>query len=120
MVTDDSIHTHGLSECGGIWRWDFVFRCVAAEGLPLFVCEEDGARQVRGFAAKHGQMKDTPSDNHIDAETGSQTIGGAQLTILYPAAAFERAMIDLDAPTFGVPLHPLLGVLEGGDLDGGH
>src|SRR6059036_525630 len=115
-----SSHAHGLTECGRLLRWDFVFRCVAAEGLPLVVCKEDSARQVGGLPAKHGQMINTPSDNHIDAEAGGQAMGGAQLTILYPAAAFERAVIDLDAPTLGVPLHALLGVLKGGGLDSGH
>ena len=119
IPADDSNHAHGLTECGRLFRWDFVFRCVAAEGLPLFVCEEDDARQVGRLPAEHGQMINTPSDNHIDAEASRQTIGGAQLTILYPAAAFERAMIDLDAPSFGIPLHTLMSVLEGGDLDGG-
>ena len=36
MAADDSDHAHGLAECGRLWRRDFVFRCVAAEGLPLF------------------------------------------------------------------------------------
>src|SRR5712691_6431084 len=117
MAAEDSDHAHGLTERGWLFRWDFVFRCVAAKGLPLVICKEDCARQVGCLPAKHGQMINTPSDNHIDAETGCQTIGGAQLTILYPAATFEGAMIDLDAPTLGVPLHALLGVLEGGSLD---
>src|SRR6266852_5146200 len=115
MAADESDHSHGLTERGRLFGWDLVFRSVAGEGFPFFVCEEGSARQVWGLATKHGQMIDTPSDNHIDAEAGGQTIGGAQLTILYPAAAFERPMIDLDAPSLGVPLHALLSVLEGGD-----
>ena len=71
------------------------------------------------FAPQFGQMQDAPGDHHVDREARFDAIGAAQLPGLDLTAAFERAVIDLDAPTRGIPGDLLGRLLEALDCTGG-
>ena len=76
VAADSSHHGRRLTECRRLLGWDRVFGDVNTQSLPLFIFEEERARRVGRLAAEHRQVKDPPSDYHIDAQTSLQMIGG--------------------------------------------
>jgi len=76
---------------------------VSAEGLPFSFFEENRAAYVGSFTAQFDQVKDAPGDDHVHRQTGFDATGAAELAFFNFAAAFQRAMVDLDSPPAGIP-----------------
>ena len=73
------------------------------QSFPFCVIEENGAGKIRRFATEFSQVENTPGNDHIQGETRFDAIGIGELAILNLAAAFDHAVVDLNAPALGVP-----------------
>ena len=108
-------HAHIFMRCGGRPIDDGPLENKTGQRLPVVLFTKDGARNVGNFTAEFGHVMDAPSYNHIDSETSFDGIGISELTFFDLAATLEGLVIDLDAPTFGIPSEFLSRVVERGD-----
>src|SRR5438445_3858845 len=108
-------HADRFPQGGRLGRWDGVFGDVRVQRFPLGLLEKDRAWNVGDFAAELGQVVDAPGHHHVDGQARFNAVGVAQLALFDPTAALEGAMIDLNAPPFGVPVQPFGGFREAGD-----
>ena len=90
-----------------------------SQGLPLGFLKEDAAGYIRHFTAQLGQMQNPPGNHHIYGQTGFDAIGMPELPLFDLAAAFQGAVVDLDAPAQRIPLQSFQRLFKGGDLGGG-
>lgn len=92
---------------------------VAAEGLPLGLGAEEGARDLGHLQPHFDQDHHPPGDHQVQGQAGLQAEGIGQAAVLEATAAFENAVKDLNLPARGIPLESFAGVLPGRGLDGG-
>src|SRR5438552_16598543 len=118
-ATQNSNHAHGLLQGGRLVRRDRCFRDMRVKRFPLEFFEEHRAGNIRDFASEFGQMKDAPSDDHIDGQTGFDAVSSAQLTFFDLATACEGSVIDLDTPAQTVPVNLLDGARSAVDIASG-
>src|SRR6266403_5059359 len=115
-ATEASYHADGFSKCGRLIRRFWILSDQTIQGFPLGFLKENRARHIRGLASELGQVKDTPSHDHVDSQARLNAIGIPQLALFDLATAFQRAVIDFNAPAFGIPaklLHGLIKVFNG-------
>ena len=106
---------HDLGNTRGLGRWFGDAGGMGVESLPLWVGQGSCARGVRFMAGQMGQPMQTPGNDHIECETGEQTVGIFQATVLDTAAGFENLVPDFNLPALTVPadaLQCLLGLLH--------
>ncbi len=60
-------------------------------------------------------MVHAPSDDHVDRQTRFNTDGGAELAFFNLAAALQSAVINLDTPSFRIPVELFDRIIEGLD-----
>src|SRR5688572_629038 len=114
-AAEASYHADGFSERRWLIRRFWILSDKTIQGFPLGLFKENRARHIGSLASELGQMKDTPSHYHVDGQTGFDAIGAAQLALFDLTTAFQRAVIDFNAPAFGIPpklLHSLIKVLD--------
>jgi len=92
---------------------------ITTKGLPFDIREKCRARDIRRLTSEHRQMINSPRHHHVDSEARLQPVRVAQLPILDTAAALQRPMVQLDAPTSGIPLHSLGSIGEIANLGRG-
>src|SRR5881296_3557450 len=76
---------------------------MSAEGLPFGFFEKDRAWNIWSFTTQFDQVEDAPSNDHIHSQTSFDAAGAAQLTFFDLAATLQRAMVNFDPPTAGIP-----------------
>src|SRR5207245_8774338 len=83
--------------------------------LPFIVFTKDCAWNVGDFAAEFRHVVDAPSHNHIDGKTSFNGVGIAKLSLFDLATALQGLVINLNAPSLGVPSEFLDSVFESAD-----
>src|SRR3954466_7775963 len=119
MAAHSAKHSYRLSGGRRPFRRYRVLAGVNAQSLPFFSGKKNGARIVGTFPAQHGEVKDAPGDDHINADAGLKAGSGIQVAVLNQTTTFHGAVIDLNTPAASVPLHALSCIGEAADLDRG-
>ena len=85
---------------------------MGVERLPLSVGERSRTEGVRFLPGKMGQPMQTPGNDHIESQTGEQTVGIFEATVLDSTARFENLVPNFDLPALAVPLDALQRILR--------
>jgi hypothetical protein len=76
----------------GIERWWFIGRWFALAdqvyGLPFFVGEHGITRHLGAVTPEHRQVQDAPGNDHVERQSGFESLAFFQLQVFDVATAF--------------------------------